>query len=294
MKFLAFTLLFASLSAYAGDPDLTSILGAVRAAPCSQVQVVIAPNLGAVRWEGGSMRYLYAEDIAPLQAAVVDSGKLPIAVDQPFEVPNTNDPNWSDVYDRMVAELNRLFTQDRVEHPADHCKSLSALDDLNLELNSGLENFIPAGEATVPRLAQVTPNVYRGGRPNPQGLQELARRGIKTIIDLEDDSAAMRQEQQAAAQLRMNWVSEPMSASVVPNDREVNQILTLLQDASRQPIFIHCKFGEDRTGLIIGLYRVLVQHWPAAQAYQEMLHLGFHPQFKDLDNYFRTKTGFRG
>jgi hypothetical protein len=71
MKLIAWGFLLASATAFAGDPDLDYILKAVRATPCSQVQVVIAPNIGAIRWDGGSLRYLYGEDIAPLRQAVV-------------------------------------------------------------------------------------------------------------------------------------------------------------------------------------------------------------------------------
>jgi protein tyrosine/serine phosphatase len=113
-------------------------------------------------------------------------------------------------------------------------------------------------------------------------------------VDLEDNASALTAERSAAAQLRLGWINEPMNASSVPNDNEVSQILQMMRDPSRQPILIHCHFGEDRTGLIVGLYRVLVQRWPAAQAYKEMLDMGFHPKYTALDNYFRQKTGYHG
>jgi hypothetical protein len=109
------------VTAFAGDPDLDYILRVVRATPCSQVQVMISPNIAVIRWDGGSMRYLYDTDIAPLHDATRESGKLTIDVAEEFEIPNIQDPNWPEVEDRLVAALNKLFAQDRVDHPAEAC-----------------------------------------------------------------------------------------------------------------------------------------------------------------------------
>jgi protein tyrosine/serine phosphatase len=145
----------------------------------------------------------------------------------------------------------------------------------------------------LPALNEVTSQISRGGRPSAQGLADLQRQGVRTVIDLEDDRGAAANERAVAARLGLGWISEPLTTSVTPSDAEVNQILSLLEDSRRYPIYIHCHFGEDRTGLIIGLYRVLVQRWTAQQAYREMIELGFHQQFRALDQYFKTKTRLR-
>ena len=69
-------------------------------------------------------------------------------------------------------------------------------------------------------------------------------------------------------------------------------LVNLHLDEKNFPIFLHCAHGEDRTGLLMGLYRVEVQGWTPEKAYLEMLKLGFHPKFKALDDYFRDRTGF--
>ena len=146
---------------------------------------------------------------------------------------------------------------------------------------------------SIPELHQVTEGVYRGGRPERRGLQQLKRMGVRTIINLEDDRRATTSERADAASLGMDWYGSPMNAGRTPKDHQIDEILGMLQDPSLQPVFIHCKHGQDRTGLVMGLYRVEVQHWDAAKAYQEMLDDGFHPQYQALDQYFRDRTGFR-
>jgi protein tyrosine/serine phosphatase len=39
---------------------------------------------------------------------------------------------------------------------------------------------------------------------------------------------------------------------------------------------VHCRFGEDRTGVMVAAYRIAQQHWTAEQAVQEMYSFGFH------------------
>ena len=53
-----------------------------------------------------------------------------------------------------------------------------------------------------------------------------------------------------------------MSGYEYPSTETVNAALALLNDAEAGPVFIHCLHGKDRTGLIIGLYRVHYEHWP--------------------------------
>lgn len=54
--------------------------------------------------------------------------------------------------------------------------------------------------------------------------------------------------------------------------------------------YVHCAHGQDRTGLVIAVYRVQVQHWSKADAEKEMLARGFHKELRGLWEYWE---GFR-
>ena len=151
------------------------------------------------------------------------------------------------------------------------------------------------GGLTIARYLQVTDGIFRGGRPTSADLAAIATQNkIATVIDLEDDTKIVDQEKADATKLHMKFLLTAMNPYAVPSDGEVNGVLSELQDSKNFPIFIHCHYGEDRTGLIIGIYRVEVQRWTPAQAYQEMLANGFHQSLTDLDNYFRKRTGYSG
>ena len=149
-----------------------------------------------------------------------------------------------------------------------------------------------AADMPILRFHEVSPGIYRGARPDAEGMKALAQLGVKTDLDLENDLSAVQQETQDAGKLGMNLISKPMSGFWSPDDREVNEILAIVGDKGNYPIFIHCQHGQDRTGLIVGLYRVLQQGWTSSAAYGEMITIGFHPQLFLLNHYFEEKTGF--
>lgn len=53
----------------------------------------------------------------------------------------------------------------------------------------------------------------------------------------------------------------------------------LLATATPQDVWlVHCTHGQDRTGLVIGIHRVLHEHWSKDEAYTEMRAHHFHPE----------------
>jgi tyrosine-protein phosphatase SIW14 len=149
-----------------------------------------------------------------------------------------------------------------------------------------------SADVTTPPIELVSPGIYRGLRPTYGTLQQLKALGVKTILDLEDTSSAIKTERGWVGQLNMTFISEQMSGFWTPNDSEVNQIEAIMADPARRPIFVHCQHGQDRTGLIVGLYRVFTEHQSPAAAYREMLNKGFHKVLFLLNHYYEEKTGF--
>jgi tyrosine-protein phosphatase SIW14 len=139
---------------------------------------------------------------------------------------------------------------------------------------------------------EVENGIYRGASPGADGVAYLKSIGVKTILDLDDDKAAMKIESPAAAQNGVRWISLPMSGFWAPKTPTVDGALAAIADPSLRPIYIHCKHGQDRTGLVIGLYRVEYEYWQPAHAYQEMKALGFHPSLVFLNHYYEKRTGF--
>jgi len=155
---------------------------------------------------------------------------------------------------------------------------------------------------------KVRAGLYRGGHPNTAGVAYLKKIGIKTIVDLEvgDFIEAMpwdiSQELADAKKDGIKVIRHPMSAlepalssdsSIAAIfDHMIDTMMTQLDDTSLMPIYVHCAHGQDRTGLVIGLERVIDEGWTPKAAHDEMLKLGFHMEFVGLNHYFEEKTGW--
>lgn len=143
----------------------------------------------------------------------------------------------------------------------------------------------------IERFQEVSPGIYRGGRPSKAALAKLqARYGIETIVSMDDNEEVVREEAEESAALGIEHVSVPLSGIWAPADDKVDIILNHLKESSRHPIFLHCKEGRDRTGLLIGLHRVLNESWSVAKAYSEMLEMGFRPYNIYLRRYFEARA----
>jgi len=58
----------------------------------------------------------------------------------------------------------------------------------------------------------------------------------------------------------------------------------MFRNDPQQKIFVHCRLGDDRTGVFVATYRMAIEKWPAEQALKEMYFFGFngfwHPSMK--------------
>jgi tyrosine-protein phosphatase SIW14 len=129
--------------------------------------------------------------------------------------------------------------------------------------------------------------IYRGSQPQTtEDYQKLKSMGIKTIINLRWDASVTKSNQEASAH-RFHFLNFPIKATDYPNNNQIQEIFEVLNDSRNHPIFIHCQFGKDRTGLVAALYRVLYQNWKPQQARNEWIQMGFAVRFlRNLDQYF--------
>jgi tyrosine-protein phosphatase SIW14 len=127
--------------------------------------------------------------------------------------------------------------------------------------------------AVIPNFHQVNQHVYRGGQPGPEAWQSLAKMGVKTVIDLRrEDEHSTAAEAQAVAAAGMIYVNVPMKGVVAPTNEQIGKVLTLLD--SKDPVFVHCKRGADRTGAVIACYRIGHDRWQRQRALEEAKSYG--------------------
>ncbi len=146
----------------------------------------------------------------------------------------------------------------------------------------------------IPNAGKINDILYRGAQPREVGLSELKILGITTIVDLRgEDRQKIVWERQHAESLGMRFINIPVSGWAPPSDEQVVQFLSLFRDNPGQKIFLHCRFGDDRTGVFTAIYRMAIEKWPADQATKEMYFFGFngfwHPSMKTFVHDFPTR-----
>lgn len=117
---------------------------------------------------------------------------------------------------------------------------------------------------------QVDEHIYRGAQPHGQGFDGLAKIGVKTVIDLRGEKS----EATAVERAGMRYVRLPWSGYKAPDDAQIAAVLSLLNDTSAWPVFVHCRRGADRTGTAIACYRIAHDHWTNQQALAEAKTFG--------------------
>lgn len=145
-----------------------------------------------------------------------------------------------------------------------------------------------SGKPGLPNFHKVIGNIYRGGAPTKEGLKSLKTMGIHTIIDLRISPKEVREEKRFAESIGFTWLNIPMGKEA-PTQKQVDTLLAALAKESTEPIFVHCQHGADRTGCMIGIYRVQVQDWSFTQTWTEMCKHGFKPYLHALKEAVRSR-----
>ena len=143
----------------------------------------------------------------------------------------------------------------------------------------------------LPNFHQVNNQLYRGAQPGTGGIKKLAQLGIKTIINLRDNDDHARAEEAEARSLGLAYLNVPLPDFNRPADKTIDQILLLITAPENQPVFVHCRRGADRTGIVIAIYRIEHDGWDSEKAKAEAKQYGmgfWQVQMKDyIHDYYQ-------
>jgi len=167
---------------------------------------------------------------------------------------------------RIVAAIvisGYLCASDSPQVQTDHTAVVHHIPAKKLKL-TGVANF-----------GEVTPYLYRGAQPSRQGFQGLAAMGIDIVVDARLSQKSS--EKKIVTATGMQYISIPWHC-MFPKDKAMAQFLAVLRDNPKKKIFVHCRLGDDRTGMMVAAYRMAVENWTAQDAMAEMLQFGMNRQ----------------
>ncbi|WP_265594441.1 tyrosine-protein phosphatase [Haloferula sp. BvORR071] len=133
-------------------------------------------------------------------------------------------------------------------------------------------------------LHRVDVKVWRSSQPQKFQFDALAKdQGIGEVLSLRrfhsDEDKVGRLERH---QVRMN-------AGKI-RDRDIVAALRVIASAEK-PVLVHCLHGSDRTGVVVAMYRMVVQDWPREKAIAEFTdpQYGYHDGwFPNIREYLET------
>jgi len=126
----------------------------------------------------------------------------------------------------------------------------------------------------IDNFGQMDERFYRGGRPKSEQFKNLAALGIKTVIDLTDNSR--EREEPAVIAAGMRYVNIAIVDKTSPSTAQINEFLKVVNDPTTGKFYVHCAGGRHRTGVMGAVYRFNHDHWNYDQAYAEMKQYDFY------------------
>ncbi len=126
--------------------------------------------------------------------------------------------------------------------------------------------------------------LYAGGHPSKAGAAYLADLGVHTDLSLQtaeelvfwdhevDFGAFWRfesPEHKHVSDRGIGYIRKSWLASQVKDMGYVDDVVGIMADKSKRPLYLHCEYGADRTGAIIALHRVVNEGWDGATAFHE-------------------------
>ena len=139
----------------------------------------------------------------------------------------------------------------------------------------------------IPNYHEVDGNcLLRGGQPSSAGIRKLAKKGVKTIINLRasDFNRKVIKEYHTDQMRTVHIPFYPYN----PDDQIMIDFLKVMKDQTHQPAFVHCFHGADRTGAVIAIYRIILQNWDKDSAIAEMKLKGLHWWHSNLIDYIKN------
>jgi protein tyrosine phosphatase len=142
--------------------------------------------------------------------------------------------------------------------------------------------------------------LWRGAKPDVVAATDLVNRGVRTVVNLElahDDRDAFRDARPTVSQpLRIeyfriqDWEPNVLLAQALL-DRHVAEFIAITRGQPK-PIYVHCRSGQNRTGVMVASYRVLEENQSIDSAVADMAgYNGFW--LKEDAKYIRQLVGER-
>lgn len=203
--------------------------------------------------------------------------------------------NWNNASEpvQILAGIG-LANQQEVEQATQALKKLvelNIIDENKLkavgQFGEYLDQFKPSsGNKAENNFHPVSKTLFRSEQLTQEDLPLLRQHQIRTLVNLRffnrgEDKAQFTDSDLTLINIPMvTWSIEP---------QQIAQALFAIEQGEKQGgVLVHCYHGSDRTGLVVGMYRIIMQNWSIADAEKELREggYGYHAIWQNIRHYF--------
>ncbi len=114
-------------------------------------------------------------------------------------------------------------------------------------------------------LYKMSDSLYRSALPREQDVEWLQQNKIQTVINFYQKPDSLWLHDTGIEQIQI-----PLRTDRI-DDVDVLRVLRSIASAEQKgKVLMHCKHGQNRTGLIAAMYRIVFEGWSKADAMAEM------------------------
>lgn len=133
-------------------------------------------------------------------------------------------------------------------------------------------------------LYKMSDSLYRSALPHKQDIEWLQQNNIQTVINFYQKPDSLWLHDNSIEQIQI-----PLRTDRI-DDVDVLQVLRSIARAEQKGnVLMHCKHGQNRTGLIAAMYRIVFEDWSKADAMAEMQQgFGGEARMADATRYLEN------
>jgi len=189
--------------------------------------------------------------------------------------------------DNRIYSIYQLFAEERMKSTRAVTLIFSIMMVLSLAANVCADSqgerpgkwAQPIRMKGVPNLHKVSDHLYRSAQPTAEGMGNLKKMGVGTIVSLR----SFHTDRDEIGNTGLAYEHIYMKAWH-PEEEDIVRFLQIVTRPQKGPVLVHCQHGADRTGAMCAVYRIAIQGWTQEEAVKEMTEggFGFHEAWVNL------------